>query len=755
MRRRAFVVAVVLVAALTAVAPAASAQNVSGSLDVGSKHTTFGTSGGEPAPTSLTNVSVKASGEDAFVAPTDSVFGPQNPSTGGPFSSSYGLKIVPTQNLNSISATLYDEATGIDTVAIYESGGNQLDSASASGGGDSVTLSASLTAGNSYYLMAEGTDFTRVADSESYPVSANSFDVTSGADGVGSDTPSSWWMFESVSTTSDSGTYQSAAHTVGDAETAFVNLTLQNSDATITVEENSSGTWSQVAQTTVSTSANHTVDISSATGDELRTTVEFSATSGTTVAELHDEGILFDAAAPSIDSASASPTGDLQQASQTLSLNVSDADFGTPQGDSLNVTFETKAPNESSFSTAGSETLTANGTANTSLTADVGGTWEWRATATDSYGESVTSQTFTFSAPGRLEIRNETTPQNLINVSGSATATVTFFGSETVVERPINNGTVDLTGLPADEEFVAAIDADGYYSRRIVIPSIYQQETAYLLPENATAANIVFKLDDSTGNFDPEETTLFIEKAITRNNSTEYRVVAADEFGASGEFAVDLLDDTRYRLRVMNAQGDQRVLGSYTTSGDALATVPIGDVAIGDDYDGGAAVQTNLVESGDYQYVKVTYVDSANATDSLELGVELENGTVVRPNTTETVSGDVYSETINVSQYPDDTTYRVYYSADRSGETLSGTDTLNGVSAPLAGVPLDPQVASIGSWVGILAVGGLIGIASGPFGALAMVVTATFFTILGTVGIPSLLLTIAGAVAILARIGDR
>jgi hypothetical protein len=205
----------------------------------------------------------------------------------------------------------------------------------------------------------------------------------------------------------------------------------------------------------------------------------------------------------------------------------------------------------------------------------------------------------------------------------------------------------------------------------------------------------------------------------------------------------------------MNEQGDQRVLGSYTTSGDALATVPIGDVAIGDDYDGGAAVQTNLVESSGYQYVKVTYVDSANATDTLELGVELENGTVVRPNTTETVSGDVYSETVNVSQYPDDTTYRVYYSADRNGETLSGTDTLNGVSAPLAGVPLDPQVASIGSWVGILAVGGLIGIASGPFGALAMVVTATFFTILGTVGIPSLLLTIAGAVAILARIGDR
>jgi hypothetical protein len=501
------------------------------------------------------------------------------------------------------------------------------------------------------------------------------------------------------------------------------------------------------------TDGNQTVPVTTSS-DSLRTTITVTPESGATSAAIHDEGYLFEAAAPKIDTDSASPTGDLQQADQTLSLNVSDADFGLAQGDSVNVTFEAKAPNESSFSTVGSETLTANSTANTSLTADIGGTWEWRATATDSYGERVSSQTFTFSAPATLEIRNETEPNELID-STNASATVTFFGTDTVVSRDVNNGTADLSGLPADEEFVAVIDADGYFSRRIVIPSIYQQETAYLLAENETAANVVFQLDDSTGNFDPEETTLFVEKAITRNNQTEYRVIAADEFGASGEFAVDLLDDTRYRLRVMNQQGDQRVLGSYTTSGDALATVPIGDVAIGEDYDGGAAVQTNLVKSGGYQYVKVTYVDSANATDELELGVELENGTVVRPNTTETIGGDVYSETINVSQYPDDTTYRVYYSADRDGETLSGTDTLNGVSAPLAGVPLDPQAASIGSWVGILAVGGLIGIASGPFGALAMVVTATFFTILGTVGIPSLLLTIAGAVAILARIGDR
>lgn len=753
MKRSLFVVAVVLLAALTAFAPVASAQNVSGSLEVASKNTTDS----DFQNATLNNFSVSngavthTSNAESWSA-VDEVSGTQT------VSDRRGIKVTAVEDIPQLEIEIHPQVTATKAHLIRVSDDAVLASADISN--DKATLDAPLNAGTDYWLAvdADGNDYTAVNDNSGEPGDQSGALEILGGGPVGLANDGITVNIETVSIPSTpQATYVGANHSVGGAESGFVNISeASNTDVTVTWEAHDGSSWTTLDQQTYTTAGNKTAPLSPGY-DKYRVDIQSNNQSGATTYQttIESEGILFDAEAPTIDNSSASPTGGLDKASQTLSLNVSDADFSLAQGDSVNVTFEARAPNESSFSTVGSETLTSNGTANTSLQADVGGTWEWRATATDSYGESATSQTFEFSAPGTLFIRNETTPQNLINVSGGATATVTFFGSENVVERPINNGTVDLTGLPADERFVAVIDADGYYSRRIVIPSIYEQETAYLLPDNASAANIVFKLDDSTGNFDPEETTLFIEKAITRNNSTEYRVVAADEFGASGEFAVDLLDDTRYRLRVKNQEGDQRVLGSYTTSGDALATVPIGDVAIGEDYDGGAAIQTNLISSDGYQYVKVSYVDSENATDELTLGVELENGTVVRPNTTETISGDVYSETINVSSYPDDATYKVYYSANRSGETISGTDTLNGVNSPLAGVPLDPQVASIGSWVGILAVGGLIGIASGPFGALAMVIVATLFVILGTVGIPSLLLTIAGAVAILSRIGDR
>lgn len=553
------------------------------------------------------------------------------------------------------------------------------------------------------------------------------------------------------------GTYVGQDHTLDDAEAAEVDLTLDNASATVTVTEQSSGT--QLAQSTYSSSGTHTLSFGTTTSDAVEVTVAFEATGADPVTELNSEGIMFTGHAPELDNASASPSGGgtVTESPVELSINVSDAEFGSSYSESVDVTFY----DASDDSVIGTDTVTSNGTASVDwdVGATGGGTLEWYAVAEDSYGLSTTSSTFSFTAPSELRILKETAPTELVD-DDNLTLRVRFFSddSDTVVERQVTDGTVDLSGLPVDERFIVTVRANEtntYTYRRIVIDSLFETQEVYLLNESEPNSQVIFELDDPTGQFPPTETTLYVEKAITKNGTTEYKTIAGDTFGSTGRFPVVLRNDDRYRLRIEDDDGDSsRILGSYSVYADTVEPLQIQRIAPSGDSDSGTALYGGIQESDDGRQLAVRFRDPMNETTEVEYRVLRGDGSVWISNTTRTSSefADIYNLPANASE---DETFVVEWTVTRGGETTSGSfvaGEVPGVADRFSG-DIDPQVLSIASWLVILSTMGLlviVNVALAPIGGTGM---ATALTIMGTVAIPAPMLGVSGAIGVLVLVG--
>lgn len=166
--------------------------------------------------------------------------------------------------------------------------------------------------------------------------------------------------------------------------------------------------------------------------------------------------------------------------------------------------------------------------------------------------------------PGTLEVRNETSPSNL--VTGSSVSIEFYLDEDTaspdmIVERSASNGRINMTGLPVNESFVVVADADGYLPRRIWVENLYEQETVYLFPESKVHVEKVFALTDYTGLYEERTTVLMIQ----RNIQGQWRTVQADYFGATGEYRAQLDRNVRHRMILYNtANGQRRPLGPFT-----------------------------------------------------------------------------------------------------------------------------------------------------------------------------------------------
>lgn len=185
---------------------------------------------------------------------------------------------------------------------------------------------------------------------------------------------------------------------------------------------------------------------------------------------------------------------------------------------------------------------------------------------------------------GSLEIRNESAPTELVD---NATVELRFFygegtSSPTIIERNSTNGTIDMTGLPADEDFVVVADADGFVQRRIYVPSLLETQEVFLLPENETFVEQIFELEDFTGLYPKEDSVLFLQRGL---NGT-YRTVEGDYFGATNSFNARLKKEARHRLVVRNTvTGNEKILGNHVPIANITKQVTIltsGDVEIED-----------------------------------------------------------------------------------------------------------------------------------------------------------------------------
>lgn len=456
------------------------------------------------------------------------------------------------------------------------------------------------------------------------------------------------------------------------------------------------------------------VTAASAGGTDLGTeTTDGSGTATFSLPGGTDTKVLFfENDAPIVDNSSADPPdgGELNSDSTTYSINVSDPTFATTQGDEMNASLYIDGEYR------GSDTLLSNGTAELSESGLTGGSHEYYWVVEDNYGETTESQTFNISVPSNIAIRTESEPNDLI--SGQTNITVRFYreGNETVVERSTDDGTLSLEGLPSAEEYIVTAEHPDYYDRRVVLESLFEQQTIYLLNNTRATADVTFVLQDRTDTFPQSETRLFIEKPINISNTTTFTTISGDSFGASGQYKATLATNgsNRYRLVVRNDDGDVRVLGAYTATVDEAVELEIGRLT----YDLGQQGETFKYDAAyteSPQRVRFNYSD-ADTTEELTLVItNRTSGAEILNKSFTDVSSLGLSDPI--SGNASERGYVVSFEGTRDGEAVSGQRIVGPRLGP--GVNLDDTWRTRFGLAFMLVIGGAFGALRPEIGALA------------------------------------
>jgi hypothetical protein len=554
------------------------------------------------------------------------------------------------------------------------------------------------------------------------------------------------------------------AQTTGQPFTGTVELQ-SNSGMNITLQETAPGINGQLPQNPFQSADTISVGNNEFIGSNSEATVTaLNASSG---------GFRF-TNLTSVDVSSGPITIDTALATETTRIDGTVDDFAVT--DAFNFTEAGHA--ELVASASGSWSLTVN---NTGLTAGRGIVVENEATgdvlagssvdpngnATISGLPSVTNARLDIKrGPSELKVFKESQPGQL--ATGAVLRLRVFEqGTDEVFEREVQNGKISLIGVPPDKPLTITVDDESnpdIVFRRTIIESVTEQQQVFLLNSSiATTAQIVFQIEDRTGNFPPRSTQLFVEKPITKDfdadgqNETRYLEVAGDTFGGTAEFQTVLEQNERYRLRVENGE-NSRVLGAYVAQIDDRSTIRIGEVNFDIPETSGFAADLKGITQNGNPFVRVKFSDPGGRTEELRYEVinERTNSTI----TTFTQDGPLgqHINTIALSEPLDNTSIRLDYEITRTQD--DGTDAIRSGEA-YAGqlddfgtqIPIDGFWGGIIGLIGVVAVGGLGALFAPAVGAVGAVVTAALLTFVGLVSIPGAALGLASAISVLALVG--
>lgn len=372
-----------------------------------------------------------------------------------------------------------------------------------------------------------------------------------------------------------------------------------------------------------------------------------------------------------------SPTGDLSDEPNQLSIQVNDSDF--PDDD---VTVNISLDGTQQTST----TLQSNGTVTASVPNNLdAGVHNWTVNATDKFGNSE-EETYSFTVPGFVYIFNETpnsTGQHelLDGVNITVEATTTGSGG-TAFKTNVKDGIINLTGLDPGQTYIITLDAQDYYVRSVYLPDLYSQNSVFLLNKSINSTTNTITLDDATGRYS-DNPVLVTQRVVNTSNATNipddgYRwvTIGGDRLGADNQFVAHFEQDERYRFKVINQDGDTRILGEYTAELDGPINLEVGTVnyRFGDEEQGyvWTALVQNETTGGS---VRFAFTDYEELTEELILTIKTrDTGTVVTSErfTSGPYGEIVYVEPITQSEY-ENTTYNVSFVAERGDGQISGS----------------------------------------------------------------------------------
>lgn len=695
----------IIVFAMLAAVLVVTAQPAAAANATASEHDTFGTgSQGEPDPVTLQNVSVAGSGASASADFQGAGKRSYNPVTDD------GDGVTDTQ-VNFIGDSTFDDV-GRAEVRIRPTFSGDI---------DELTFNVDQVQGSDYgasvdvfivqeqpdQVYGEGTKVATfdpdyqsgtqtvqfdsafsVSSSTNYAIEF----VTSGTDNDGvpdrlrikvDDSATATWYtadfgggissdaYPDVSVSAsaiDSGRYVGATHQASDIVQGEVDLALSNTDATVRWQEDDDNdqNWNTVTKTTHSTSGLKTADLSGTDANRWRVRVDFSKTGSAPQGDIELERVIYDNDAPA--GSNPSPTGNPATYGGDIELDVSDPDFPTAHGDEVAVSVQ-----DSTGDLIGSENVTQNTTVAVAYNPSSGAnnlTW----TLTDQASATATVDQ-NFSAPDKIEIRTESRPHNLIT---GADVVVKYIedgdSNQTVIRRTDSDadGRISVGGLDSDTRVFISATADGYQNRTITLESILNQNVIYLINDSARSVDNRLTVTDQTGQFDPADTVITVEKQINKSlyasGGFQYQAVAGDRLGSDNGFPAALVEDDRYRVVVVNSDGDRRVLGAYTPSTPGVVVFEIGTVVAVQEQSQDVAWDAARNDTGSGLFVTFEYNDTQDNTDTLyvEIYEDGNNSNVLLPNTSFRNLGTLtVSEPVPAAE--NDTSWAVEFTAVRDG----------------------------------------------------------------------------------------
>lgn len=340
-----------------------------------------------------------------------------------------------------------------------------------------------------------------------------------------------------------------------------------------------------------------------------------------------------------------------------------------------------------------------------------------------------TNQDIQLKKTGILTIRNETAPHGKVD---TVEAKIKFYEDEddnpTILNKTTNDGTIDLSNLPIDEPFVVSLRADGYHNRTVRLPDLTQQETAYMLDKDNSHLETRFTISDRTGNFPTKSTEIVVQRAINSSlyesgGSFAWRAVGGDDLGADEAYVIDLQEERRYRIKVINDDGDERVLGAYTAETSGTVDLTIGSVALDPTEDDSPTLIANRTnKTGEDVEVNVEYNDSTDSTNTIYLRIhEYGNeSNELLANTTYTAGPyGVFTHTEPVPDGENNTEWVVNFNAERDGK--------DAVQAEIIVSPTEDVLGGMPTWLvtiiymaSIWLVAGLFSQLNGDIGALVV-----------------------------------
>jgi hypothetical protein len=427
---------------------------------------------------------------------------------------------------------------------------------------------------------------------------------------------------------------------------------------------------------------------------------------------VRDVNVISDAAAPTLTDFT--PSGAVSGPTVDFSVNVSDSDLqSNARNDSVTVEISTGG------TTLTTDTLTRGGEITASTAPSASGEIDVQATATDDFGETTTAVT-TIETPDELVIRNQSAPNQLVN-NTTSNVSVEFIGQDSgqVFTRTTSTGRIDMTGLPVDEPFIVRVEAPGFATTRVQLQSLLSQSEVFLLPTSAQNVEIRFDLNDNTGQFPAKTTTIAIEQILQQNGTTEYKRVAADEFGASQSRTFTLEQGSRFRVRIRNQDGEVRELGSITAGRSKTVPLDVGELQFG--------VSDKGLEEGRYQAnatrtnntLTFVYQDPASETDSIEVQfVQSDNQSVVVA-TSSAGQTDSFKFSHQLQGDAQNESYIALFEVSRNGAVREGSRPFGAQQFEL-GSGLDTgwkQIFGVGM---LIVVGALFSVANARIGALVV-----------------------------------